>query len=113
MLQNKFRPTDEPGDTGRSAGPNTTRSLKTDCTSLVVSTMDASDFVRIEIEQLSGELALEIKLHVRASEFEARASGSNVTWSANGVRVVVPAGALESLRQAILRILPDRDERPS
>lgn len=72
--------------------------------------MDSSEWVRVEIEQLAGEVALELKLHIRASEIEARAAGSNLTWSAKGIRIVVPSGAVDGIRKAIARLAPEAEE---
>lgn len=61
------------------------------------SSMDASDFVRIDIEHLSGHVVIELNLHLKVSELEIQAKGKELTWSAKGVRVTIPARAADML----------------
>lgn len=79
--------------------------------------VDSSDFVKIQIEQFTGEMMLEIELMVRASTIQARASGSNLTWTAHGVRVIVPSAALAALHDALERFVSvadaEKDQTPS
>lgn len=87
--------------------------------------MEPSDFVKIQIEQFTGEMMLEVEVAIRASAIEARAAGSNITWTAHGVRIVVPSAALETIRKTIAPLVsvkeseegsaptpPDQDETP-
>lgn len=67
------------------------------------------EFVTIEVQQLTGEMALDIKLLIRASEIEAHAKGSHVTWGAEGVRVVVPSSALATLHETIARLVHESE----
>ncbi|MFA5862878.1 MAG: hypothetical protein WDA16_14395 [Candidatus Thermoplasmatota archaeon] len=59
--------------------------------------MDATDFVRIDIEHLSGHVVIELNLHLKVSELEIQVKGKELTWSAKGVRVTIPARAAEML----------------
>lgn len=67
------------------------------------------DFVTIEVQQLTGEMALDIKIAIRASEIEAHAVGSQVSWGAEGVRINVPSGALGAIHETLARLVRESD----
>lgn len=75
--------------------------------------MDPSDLVHIEVEQFTGEMALEVKITVKASEIETHAAGSNITWVAKGIRVVVPSTALAMIHEALARLVPEDVATPA
>lgn len=66
--------------------------------------MDASEFVRIDIEHLSGHIVIELNLHLKVSELEIHATGKELTWSAQGVRVTIPAHAAEALAASVSKL---------
>lgn len=70
--------------------------------------MSPDELVRIEITNLTGEMTLEMHVEVAAASIVAHARGTHVTWQAEGVRVVMPASALESLKRAL-----DRHDAPA
>lgn len=75
--------------------------------------MDGSDVVKIEIEHLAGEVFLEIKLEVRASDIVGDVYGSKMTLSADGVRVTIPASFLDTHRELVARVIEKGGAVPS
>lgn len=69
------------------------------------SVMDRSDVVKIEIEHMSGEIVLEIKLEVRAADLVGDVAGSKITWSANGLRVTIPTSFLSVHRDIVAKLV--------
>ena len=78
-------------------------------------TMDLPpDGVRVEIEHLSGEILLEVKLEVKTADFVGSVRGSKMTWIADGLRITIPAALVEAHREFLLSILdPERATSPS
>lgn len=74
--------------------------------------MDTSEFVRIDIEHLTGQLVIELNLHLKISELEIEARGKELTWGAKGVRITIPTHAAEALA-AIIPPHARRAEGPS
>lgn len=103
----------------RSPTVNTNRALKTgpeDGSRMTdeASVLDRSDVVKIEIEHISGEILLEIKLEVCAADLVGEVAGSKIMWSADGLRVTIPTNFLNIHRDVIARLVQGaRGQSPS
>jgi hypothetical protein len=66
--------------------------------------MRADDLVRIEIQHLAGEMALEVSVELPPTHLSCHVRGTTITWQAEGIRITVPAASAEVLRETLARL---------
>lgn len=67
--------------------------------------LEPEDVVKIEIEHLTAEMALEIHVQLRPADITADLVGSNIHCAADGVRITIPASLAERLREIVSLLL--------